>query len=39
MGGTGSGAAQSIPVYGMVPLQEMPGPGDYTDNVVITVTY
>ncbi len=38
-GGNGTGAAQSIPVYGLVPEQDLPGPGDYTDTVVVTVTY
>jgi spore coat protein U-like protein len=39
LGGTGSGAVQSVPVYGAVPQQDLPGPGEYTDTVVVTVTY
>jgi spore coat protein U-like protein len=39
LGGTGSGVAQSVPVYGAVPEQELPGPGSYADTVVVTVTY
>jgi len=30
---------QSVPVYGTVPQQDLPGPGEYTDTVVVTVTY
>ena len=37
--GTGTGAAQGIPVYGRVPAQTTPAPGTYTDTVVVTVTY
>jgi spore coat protein U-like protein len=37
--GTGSGAAQSLPVYGRVPAQSTPSAGVYTDTVVVTVTY
>lgn len=37
--GTGSGAAQTIPVYGRVPAQANVAVGDYTDIVTITVTY
>lgn len=37
--GTGSGLAQSIPVYGRVPVQDTPPAGTYTDTVVVTVTY
>lgn len=37
--GTGSGATQSLPVYGRVPPQQTPTPGTYTDTVVVTVTY
>ncbi|MGX5844363.1 Csu type fimbrial protein [Mesorhizobium sp. ArgA1] len=37
--GTGTGAAQNLPVYGRVPPQTTPAPGVYTDTVVVTVTY
>ena len=37
--GTGSGATQSLPVYGRVQPQQTPAPGTYTDTVVVTVTY
>ena len=36
---TGSGAAQSLPVYGNVPIQATPSPGTYSDTVVVTLTY
>ncbi|TWG94943.1 spore coat protein U-like protein [Mesorhizobium sp. J18] len=36
---TGTGATQSVPVYGRVPAQPTPAPGTYTDTVVVTVTY
>lgn len=36
---TGTGAAQSIPVYGRVASQTTPGPGTYNDTVTVTVTY
>jgi spore coat protein U-like protein len=36
---TGTGAAQSIPVYGRVPTQTTPPAGNYYDTVGITVTY
>lgn len=39
LAGTGTGATQSIPVYGRVPAQQTPAPGTYTDTVVVTVTY
>ena len=37
--GTGSGASQSVPVYGRVPPQTTPSLGTYSDTVVVTVTY
>jgi spore coat protein U-like protein len=37
--GTGSGAAQSITVYGRVPAQTTPAPAVYSDTVTVTVTY
>jgi len=39
LAGTGTGAAQSIPVYGRVASQTTPGPGTYNDTVTVTVTY
>ncbi len=37
--GTGSGANQSLTVYGRVGAQTVPPPGTYTDVVTVTVTY
>lgn len=38
--GTGSGAAQTIPVYGQVPIiGTAPAPGTYNDTVNITIYY
>lgn len=37
--GTGSGAAQSLTIYGRVPVQTTPAPGSYTDAVTVTVSY
>jgi spore coat protein U-like protein len=37
--GTGSGAAQTMTIYGRVPIQSTPAPNTYTDLVTITVTY
>jgi spore coat protein U-like protein len=39
LGRTGTGAAQSIPVYGRVPVQDTPSAGKYSDTVVVTITY
>ena len=39
LGGTGSGTAQNVPVYGRVPAQTTPTTGTYTDTVIVTVTY
>lgn len=38
-GGTGTGNAQSITVYGRIPVQAMPPPGTYQDVIVATVSY
>ncbi|QOY92694.1 spore coat U domain-containing protein [Massilia sp. UMI-21] len=38
-GGTGSGAAQSVPVYGLVPAQRTPSPGSYGDTVTATLYF
>lgn len=37
--GDGSGAASSYPIYGRVPPQVTPEPGDYQDTVVLTVAF
>jgi spore coat protein U-like protein len=37
--GTGSGTAASYPIYGRVPPQNTPEPGDYQDTVVLTVAF
>lgn len=37
--GTGSGAAQSFTVYGRVPAQATPPPGNYSDTIIVTITY
>jgi spore coat protein U-like protein len=37
--GSGSGAAQTYPVYGRVPAQSTPTAGTYTDTVIVTLTY
>jgi spore coat protein U-like protein len=39
IGGTGSGLAQALTVYGLVPAQTAPAPGTYSDTIVATVTY
>jgi spore coat protein U-like protein len=37
---TGNGSAQSIPIYGQVPVTATaPVPGTYTDTVTMTITY
>ena len=38
-GGTGSGTAQSISVYGRIPGGQNPVPGSYSDTVLVTVDY
>ena len=37
--GTGTGSAQTLPVYGRVGAQTTPPPGTYSDTVTVTVTY
>lgn len=37
--GVGTGAAVSVPVYGIVPAQTTPAPGDYRDTVTATVIF
>jgi len=38
--GTGTGSAQTLTVYGLIPIQTTPAPAtDYADTVTITVTY
>jgi spore coat protein U-like protein len=37
--GTGSGGAVSIPLYGRVPAQGTPSPGDYKDTVTATIYF
>jgi len=37
--GTGNGAAQSYTVYGRIPPQTTPAPGNYADTITVTVTY
>jgi len=39
MGGTGTGATQNQTVFGLVPSQTTPSPGDYKDTVVATVWF
>jgi spore coat protein U-like protein len=37
--GTGTGANQSLAVYGQIPAGQSPAPGTYSDTVTATVTY
>lgn len=37
--GTGNGSAQTISVYGRIPLGQLPTPGAYSDVVTATLTY
>jgi len=39
LAGTGSGAAQTLTVYGQIPAQQFVRPGSYTDTIVATLTY
>jgi spore coat protein U-like protein len=39
LAGTGTGSAQSLTVYGRVPVQTTPAPAIYNDAVTVTVTY
>jgi len=37
--GTGNGSGQSYTVYGRIPAQTTPAPGNYADTITVTVTY
>ena len=37
--GSGIGGAQTLTVYGLVPVQPTPAPASYSDRVVVTLTY
>ncbi|WP_321954748.1 Csu type fimbrial protein [Paraburkholderia bannensis] len=37
--GTGSGSSQSFTVYGRVPAQSVPPPGNYSDTITTTVSF
>lgn len=37
--GTGSGNAQAISVYGQVPAQSTPAPGNYSDTITATIVF
>lgn len=37
--GTGSGAAQTLTVYGVVPANQYPTPGSYADSITVTINY
>ncbi|WP_404712934.1 spore coat U domain-containing protein [Sphingomonas sp. MMS24-J13] len=37
--GTGSGTAQSLTVYGLVPAGQTPPAGSYSDTITVTVSY
>lgn len=39
LAGTGTGLAQTITMYGRVPPQAVPPPGNYSDTVVMTIEY
>ena len=39
VGGTGTAATQTIPVYGRVPVQATPMVGTYSDTVIVSVAY
>lgn len=39
LAGTGTGLAQSVPVFGRIPAQTTPSPGVYNDTIVVTLTY
>ena len=39
LGGSGTASTQTIPVYGLVPIQATPGVGTYSDTIVVSVTY
>ncbi|KVG36948.1 spore coat protein U domain-containing protein [Burkholderia ubonensis] len=37
--GTGSGLAQSVTIYGRVPAQTTPAPGNYSDTITATISF
>jgi spore coat protein U-like protein len=37
--GVGSGAVQAVTMYGLVPAQKTPSPGDYKDTVIATLVF
>ena len=37
--GTGTGSAQNVTVYGLIPIQTSPPIGTYQDYVIVTITY
>lgn len=37
--GTGSGSQQSLTVYGVVPAQTTPAPGNYSDTITATISF
>lgn len=39
LSGVGTGAAQSVTVYGVVPKQKTPSPGTYADRVTATIVF
>jgi spore coat protein U-like protein len=39
LSGVGTGGAQSVTVYGVVPKQKTPSPGDYQDRVTATIVF
>jgi len=39
MSGSGSGAVQSLTVYGQIPASQIVAPGSYTDTITATITY
>jgi len=39
VGGTGSGSAANIAVYGRIPARQNPSVGPYSDSIVVTVTF
>ena len=38
-GGTGTGSAQALTIYGQAPVQPISASGSYQDNVTVTLTY
>src|SRR6478752_1824635 len=39
LAGTGNGTGQNYTVYGRIPTQSTPAPGNYADTITVTVTY